>query len=475
MYTGSGGSVKWNRWKMQANYFVKPRMLNFQEVGHLKLNLKCRSCVDRSYISVPGLRKKEVGSFLQSLTKGGQDVFVGEDLRRAFCLQVQASVKETIVRKEKLEEPKVEVLVKEEIYYQEEDEGDFKDTIDGLSEEEQTDFVDDSNEKAGSDGDSFSENESSSEDSDYEEPSRRKKKRKNNLSNLKQFKGRSEAEIGGRDPSPTKRRKGHFACEICEKWFRLESILLNHVLKKHGPHGPPTCAICLLTFESEPAMRYHRKIAHSDKIACEECGKSFPESTIAQHMANTHDVCEPRTCEHCGAVFTNEMKFSRHVKSHIDPRGPKVRDGVWVAKIKENCRCQMEFPSKKSHIEHYKIVHENFQKCPKCEKLVPNVDDRRHRCEKYKPKNNKRMVASTCTECGQSFETYKSMWYHINAFHSKTPASCEVCGKIFKSRIHMQEHLKKAHAEKSTCVLCGAQVTFLFYPISYNLKHLSSS
>ena len=142
MYTGSGGSVEWNRWKMQANYFVKPRMLKFQEVGHLKLNLKCRSCVDRSYISVPGLRKKEVGSFLQSLTKGGQDVFVGEDLRRAFCLQVQASVKETIVRKEKLEEPKAEVLVKEEIYYQEEDEGDFKDTIDGLSEEEQVDIVD---------------------------------------------------------------------------------------------------------------------------------------------------------------------------------------------------------------------------------------------------------------------------------------------------------------------------------------------
>ena len=129
--------------------------------------------MDRSYISVPGLRKKEVGSFLQSLTKGGEDVFVGEDLQRAFCLQVQASVKETIVRKEKVEEPKAEVLVKEEIYYQEEDEGDYKDTIDGLSEEEQEDFVGDSNEKAGSDGDSFSENESSSEDSDFEEPSRR--------------------------------------------------------------------------------------------------------------------------------------------------------------------------------------------------------------------------------------------------------------------------------------------------------------
>ena len=40
MYTGSGGSVKWNRWKMQANYFVKARMLKFQEAEYLKFEEK---------------------------------------------------------------------------------------------------------------------------------------------------------------------------------------------------------------------------------------------------------------------------------------------------------------------------------------------------------------------------------------------------------------------------------------------------
>ena len=48
--------------------------------------------MDKTYISVPGLLSREVGSFLRSLVNGGEDVFVGEDLRRAFYMQAAFKV-----------------------------------------------------------------------------------------------------------------------------------------------------------------------------------------------------------------------------------------------------------------------------------------------------------------------------------------------------------------------------------------------
>ena len=436
-----------------------------------KFMVKCiplRSCVDRPHISVPGLRSKEVSSFLKSLGRGGEDVFVSRDLQRAFLPQTALTRTNT---EEKLEGPKNALPVKEELDDDDGEGDEYEDVKENFDEESDDrkdvdmDFEEQEDKMASpisSDVEDFNEDENSSEDSDYEEePSqRRKKTRKYNLSNLRQFRGKTENELKNislnkKQKSEQRRRK--FGCTICEKWFRKESVLLNHVTKKHGPAPPPQCDICLATFESHKKRQYHRKVEHSEMVPCEECGRNYPMSIMTEHMKNVHDNCEPRTCEHCGAVFTNKRKFGLHVRSHTNPKVTKAnaRD-AWMVKIKENCKCQMEFTTKRSHIEHYKIVHENYQECSKCKKLVKNLDERRHRCEKPKPATPKK--GHTCEECGKFVENYASMWYHMNAFHSKTSESCEICGKIFKSRTHLKSHLKNFHAEKSTCVVCGIQV-----------------
>ena len=106
--------------------------------------------MDRTYISVPGLLSREVHSFLSSLVDGGEDVFVGEDLRRAFYLQAAfkatrfgapttttTTTTTTRLGEGKLEEPRTEVPVEEEIYDEEEvdeNEGfeDFKSQTEGF-------------------------------------------------------------------------------------------------------------------------------------------------------------------------------------------------------------------------------------------------------------------------------------------------------------------------------------------------------
>ena len=349
--------------------------------------------------------------------------------------------------------------MKDEVDDDEEDEyEDVKDAFDEIPEDEkegevEEDTYDDHKSPANSDEESFSENDASSDDSDsdYEKP-KKKKKRKSNLNNLRQFRGRTEEEI-----EEMKKGRGRFFCSVCEMHFKQESKMHNHVMKKHGPAPAPQCEICFLTFETRPKWYFHRRTVHSEKVPCEDCGKSFPKSILNNHMKQVHDVCDPRTCEHCGSVFTNERKFAAHMKSHTNPevrkRGNKMEG--WMKKIKENCRCNMEFKTKKSHVEHYKIFHENYQECPKCTKMVRRLDDRIHRC--VNPKLTPRK-GGTCPECGKYYERSESLWYHINATHSKTPASCEICGKVFKSRIHVETHMNKTHAERSACVVCGKEV-----------------
>ena len=416
---------------------------------------------------MPGLPSRDVSTFLSGLVEGGKDVFASRDLQRVLF---PATIGECLAKPE----PKdVRSSVKEEVG---DDEGedefeDFKDTFEETRDDETKEdnveantfedtYEDHKSPAAFSEEESFSENDGSSDDSDYEKPKKKNKKRKYNLSNLKQFHGKGQKEIEDANTTPSKKQKykrGNFSCSICELSFRQESIMLNHVTKKHGPVPPPQCDICFMTFETKSKWTYHRATIHSEKVPCEDCGKSYTKSTMNEHMRQVHDVCDPRTCEHCGSVFTNKRKFNAHVKGHTNPDVYKANArNMWMEKIKENCRCNLGFTSKKSHIEHYKIVHEKYQECAKCSKLVRDLGERGHRCEKPKPATPKK--GSTCPECGKYYERELSMWYHINATHSKTPVACEICGKVFKSKIHMKSHMKTNHDEKTACVHCGKQV-----------------
>ena len=73
---------------------------------------------------MPGLLSREVGSFLRNLVNGGEDLFVGEDLQRAFYLQAAfkatrfgaptttTTTTTTRLGEGKLEEPRTEVPVR---------------------------------------------------------------------------------------------------------------------------------------------------------------------------------------------------------------------------------------------------------------------------------------------------------------------------------------------------------------------------
>jgi len=415
---------------------------------YLRTVLEERQEEEQVSLSWPGITKSTLSSFLRSLTVGGEDIVVDRDLRNILFPDTHKS-------QVKLEALSPSRGLKEEVEYASEVKDIFED-----NEEHKDDIEDnyDDYEDPSSPLPEIPSDDCSSPDSEYEEPKKKKKKRKYNLNNLKQFQGANKATSSVFE---TKTPRGRFQCFVCVMGFRQEETLLKHVNRKHGPQPAPKCDICGKKFETYPKMQYHRKTLHSERIPCAVCSVIFPASAMGDHMRNKHDESDPQTCEFCAKVFTNPKMFRLHVRKHsqTEDQHNKSRNG-YIEKYNQNCNCGLKFTNNKLLIKHYKIVHEGFQECPNCEKVVKDIDERAHRCEKLQPKKREDK-SGTCPECGRFFEHAITLWYHMKVTHSKETSECEICGKVFKSYINKNDHVKRNHTEKPTCPICGKQVVNL--------------
>ena len=74
-------------------------------------------------------------------------------------------------------------------------------------------------------------------------------------------------------------------------------------------------------------------------------------------------------------MFKNKGKLKMHIRKHY-----------WVNEAEQNCTCNMEFRGRQAMMEHYKIVHLNFERCLKCDSVVKDADERIHTCKNKLPK-----------------------------------------------------------------------------------------
>ena len=253
-------------------------------------------------------------------------------------------------------------------------------------------------------------------------------------------------------------------CVPCNMYFRSEAKMMTHVDRHHGPkqeqNSKHTCNICFETFEKAGAKYYHISKYHTEKPPCPQCGKSFFQRNLKEHIKQAHTeriYKQPKTCEICGKVFTRYKDFHSHKTLHKVKLENFVKsDKKWLNKFAEICNCDIDLPNKSSKIEHMKSVHEGYQHCPRCEKFVKNIDEMEHRCIKKKAKQIEE--PTDCPHCGKSYKK-AALWYHIKVDHDNEPVACEVCGKVFQSYIHKRSHVSSVHKEKEACSQCGKVVS----------------
>ena len=87
--------------------------------------------------------------------------------------------------------------------------------------------------------------------------------------------------------------------------------------------------------------------------------------------------------------------------------------------------------------------------CPVCAAALPY----KQTFEDHLDSHNERTYF--CDDCGKSYNTARSLYFHAQKYHPKTRFTCEQCEKIFQNKIYLQRHISSDHeGNKYICDYC---------------------
>ncbi|XP_029283755.1 zinc finger protein 771-like [Cottoperca gobio] len=160
-----------------------------------------------------------------------------------------------------------------------------------------------------------------------------------------------------------------YTCSICNKNFRIKSILTRH-MKTHTGEKPYRCGVC---------------------------GKSFIQRSYLQTHMNSHSGQKPHTCSFCGRGFTQVGNMNAHIRIHTGEKPHSCTD------------CGKSFREKADLIKHT-IIHtgEKPYICTVCHmKFSAQSNLTRH----MKTHSGERPYS--CTDCGKRFIRRSHLIIHM--------------------------------------------------------------
>ncbi|CAJ1048868.1 zinc finger protein 135-like [Xyrichtys novacula] len=160
-----------------------------------------------------------------------------------------------------------------------------------------------------------------------------------------------------------------YTCSICNKTFRIKSILTRH-MKTHTGEKPHSCSVC---------------------------GKGFIQRSYLQTHMNSHSGQKPHTCRFCGRGFSQVGNMNAHIRIHTGEKPHSCSD------------CGKSFREKADLIKH-RIIHSGEKPyiCTVCNmKFTAQSNLKRH----IKTHSGERPFS--CTSCGKKFIRKSHLIIHI--------------------------------------------------------------
>ena len=284
-------------------------------------------------------------------------------------------------------------------------------------------------------------------------------------------------------------------CDQCEKKFKIQHSLNQHVIKHHNEHLE--CPFCLYAYYLEDAEefkfhifthmsgKYRIKVKHAKMcIQCgdfsnpikhakdkgpfhnDECSQCFEKMTSYQEYCNhvkiKHSGIWKYRCGHCEDLFDENEELLKHSESFHPKKTQKTRKIVteeerkikekegkiydskrgqwikpWVPKGMKKYPGFCDLCAKMSQDIEYHMYYQHHTdpvQCNECKKTFKNRETLWGHQEIHK--------LQPCSICGKMIKKPK-MTYHIRSNHmsnEEKPYRCDVCGKGFVSRNTLDEH-----------------------------------
>ncbi|XP_074081272.1 zinc finger protein with KRAB and SCAN domains 8-like isoform X1 [Macrotis lagotis] len=240
----------------------------------------------------------------------------------------------------------------------------------------------------------------------------------------------------GNPPSGERRHK----CEECGKSFAQSSGLVRH-WRIHTGEKPYQCNVCGKAFSYRSALLSHQDIHNKVKrYHCKECGKAFSQNTGLILHQRIHTGEKPYECNQCGKAFSQSAGLILHQRIHSGEKPYECNE------------CGKAF-SHSSHLIGHQRIHtgEKPYECDECGKTFRRSShlighQRSHTGEKpYK-----------CGECGRAFSQKSGLIEHQRIHTGERPYKCKECGKAFNGNTGLIQHLRIHTGEKPyQCGACG--------------------
>lgn len=305
----------------------------------------------------------------------------------------------------------------------------------------------------------------------------------------------------------------HF-CQLCEEVFHTAEELFFHChkqhsddfcfwcnlievstekMKDHEENCPPSkefkrkCHFCTTTCHSSNAFEDHIINCHGPKDQkCSQCNKSFSSLLALRDHQTEHKPSKENHCVECDKDFPSSQNFIDHVvKDHISA-GSGIHHSVMMDATEDASEDVTNDEIKTtSMIGNDETIEadtnndlpresENAEDMQSAASDGSNDDDSRNGDEKNRYGNHSnskkgdhsklplklgkksRKKSFTCTECNETFNSFRAMRKH-NRQHKKVQPQrdCRLCKEKFDSKYAELLHLLANHKE-NYCLWCDA-------------------
>ncbi|XP_055531567.1 transcription factor grauzone-like [Wyeomyia smithii] len=136
-----------------------------------------------------------------------------------------------------------------------------------------------------------------------------------------------------------------FLCDICSKTFKTAGALKVH-LSEHRDTERAQCTLCGKYMKNTNTLRKHLALHREETIECQICGKKSPNShALRKHIQDQHTKTRSHQCTMCEKAFKRAIVLKEHMATH-------------TGQLLYSCvHCGKEFKSSANLCSHRKKKH----------------------------------------------------------------------------------------------------------------------
>lgn len=253
-------------------------------------------------------------------------------------------------------------------------------------------------------------------------------------------------------------------CDICGETFSCDSNMRRHKKMMHDT-VMLTCDLCgkmANKFYMDLHQKTHNPAVDERLHKCSDCDKAFRENfMLVDHIRKHHSAEQEFQCDQCGRAFARRKELLIHCRvSHPEVVQQYVcyicgfntasKQGL-VAHLKK-CR------SLPNTLHKTPIANPNlFEKIFAC-RYCPRKCTTTARVEEHEEQHRQDKLTFICQFCSEAFPRSDVLKSHETAIHTKNFENfCTICGKGFNSQGQVNQHMK-FHTKDETakeCPFCG--------------------